>query len=87
MKTLVKLSLLTALSLTFVACLKTKEKLQPAEYVNPFIGTDAHGHTYPGASLPFGMVQLSPQTRLTGWDGCSVIISAIRLFMGLRTLP
>jgi len=71
MKTLVKLSLLTALSFTVIACQKTEEEHQPAEYVNPFIGTDAHGHTYPGASLPFGMVQLSPQTRLTGWDGCS----------------
>src|SRR5215204_1745934 len=40
-------------------------------YVNPFIGTSAHGHTYPGPTLPFGMVQLSPDTRLTGWDGCS----------------
>jgi len=42
-----------------------------AEYVNPFIGTGGHGHTYPGAAVPFGMVQLSPDTRLTGWDGCS----------------
>jgi len=41
------------------------------EYVNPFIGTGGHGHTYPGAAVPFGMVQLSPDTRLTGWDGCS----------------
>lgn len=40
-------------------------------YVNPFIGTGGHGHTFPGASLPFGMVQLSPDTRLDGWDGCS----------------
>lgn len=39
--------------------------------VNPFIGTGGHGHTYPGASLPFGMMQLSPDTRLKGWDGCS----------------
>lgn len=43
----------------------------PVPFVNPFIGTDAHGHTFPGASLPFGMVQLSPDTRLEGWDGCS----------------
>ena len=42
-----------------------------ADYVDPFIGTDGHGHTYPGATLPFGMVQLSPDTRLEGWDGCS----------------
>ena len=41
------------------------------DYVNPFIGTGGHGHTYPGASVPFGMVQLSPDTRLDGWDGCS----------------
>lgn len=38
--------------------------------VNPFIGTGGHGHTYPGATSPFGMVQLSPDTRKTGWDGC-----------------
>ena len=42
-----------------------------AQYVNPFIGTGGHGHTYPGATLPHGMVQLSPDTRLDGWDGCS----------------
>lgn len=40
------------------------------KYVNPFIGTGGHGHTYPGVSLPFGMIQLSPDTRLDGWDGC-----------------
>jgi predicted alpha-1,2-mannosidase len=39
--------------------------------VNPFIGTGGHGHTYPGAVVPHGMVQLSPDTRLQGWDGCS----------------
>jgi predicted alpha-1,2-mannosidase len=44
-----------------------------ADYVNTFIGTGGHGHTYPGATLPFGMVQLSPDTRPDGyndWDGC-----------------
>jgi predicted alpha-1,2-mannosidase len=40
-------------------------------YVNPFIGSGGHGHTYPGATMPFGMMQLSPDTRLDGWDGCS----------------
>ncbi|MBK7817682.1 MAG: GH92 family glycosyl hydrolase [Sphingobacteriaceae bacterium] len=40
--------------------------------VNPFIGTGGHGHTFPGAVAPFGMVQLSPDTRKDGsWDGCS----------------
>ncbi len=42
------------------------------KYVNPMIGTGGHGHTYPGATVPFGMVQLSPDTRIDGsWDGCS----------------
>ena len=41
------------------------------KYVDPFIGTGGHGHTFPGASMPFGMMQLSPDTRLDGWDGCS----------------
>lgn len=40
-------------------------------FVDPFIGTGGHGHTYPGASAPFGMIQLSPDTRHEGWDGCS----------------
>ena len=44
---------------------------QLTSYVNPFVGTGGHGHTYPGATLPFGMIQLSPDTRLDGWDGCS----------------
>ena len=41
--------------------------------VNPFVGTDAHGHTFPGACAPFGMMQLSPDTRPdpNDWDGCS----------------
>jgi predicted alpha-1,2-mannosidase len=38
-------------------------------YVNPFVGTGGHGHTFPGASVPFGMVQLSPDTRMDDWDG------------------
>ena len=43
-----------------------------SQYVNPFIGTGGHGHTFPGATTPFGMVQLSPDTRIDGsWDGCS----------------
>ncbi len=42
------------------------------KYVNPFIGAGGHGHTFPGAVMPFGMVQLSPDTRVDGsWDGCS----------------
>ncbi len=43
----------------------------PTASVNPFVGTAGHGHTYPGATVPFGLVQLSPDTRTEGWDGCS----------------
>ena len=42
-----------------------------ADYVNPFIGTDFTGNTYPGAQVPFGMVQLSPDNGLPGWDRIS----------------
>jgi putative alpha-1,2-mannosidase len=40
-------------------------------WVNPLIGTGGHGHTFPGATMPFGMVQLSPDTRGADWDGSS----------------
>jgi predicted alpha-1,2-mannosidase len=62
------LSTLIILSTLFFSCSKQEKALH--EYVNPFIGTGGHGHTYPGASAPFGGVQLSPDTRLEGWDGC-----------------
>ena len=62
----------------FLSSCETKPQIEVAkkdkpliEYVNPFIGTGGHGHTYPGATMPFGMMQLSPDTRLDGWDGCS----------------
>jgi hypothetical protein len=47
----------------------TEEDL--TSYVDPFIGTGAHGHTYPGAQVPFGMVQLSPDNGVNGWDWSS----------------
>lgn len=50
----------------------TAQQTQFSKYVNPFIGTGGHGHTFPGATVPYGMVQLSPDTRIDGsWDGCS----------------
>ncbi|WP_291865505.1 GH92 family glycosyl hydrolase [Maribacter sp.] len=45
---------------------KTNQRL--TQYVNPFIGTDGPGNTYPGATVPFGMVQLSPDIGIPGWD-------------------
>ena len=52
------------------------------DHIDPFIGTGAHGHTFPGPTLPFGMVQLSPDTRLTGWDGCSLYHDSDRVVFG-----
>lgn len=58
------------LSLFFISNFLTAQNY--SQYVNPFIGTGGHGHTYPGATAPYGMVQLSPDTRIDGsWDGCS----------------
>jgi len=42
-----------------------------AQYVDPFIGTGGHGHTFPGASMPGGLVQLSPDSGKQGWDWCA----------------
>ncbi|HSD67526.1 MAG TPA: alpha-mannosidase, partial [Vicinamibacteria bacterium] len=50
--------------------------------VDPFVGTGGHGHTYPGATVPFGMVQVSPDTHTSGWDWCSGYHSSDRSIMG-----
>ena len=55
--------------LSLLSCSPGGEDL--ARHVDPMIGTGGHGHTFPAATVPFGMVQLGPDTRLTGWDGCS----------------
>src|SRR5580765_7766741 len=47
------------------------QTLDYTRWVDPFIGTGGHGHTFPGATVPFGMVQLSPDTRTDNWDGSS----------------
>ena len=55
---------------SFTSC--TKQVFDYAKgftnYVNPFIGTGGHGHTYPGATVPFGMLQVSPDNGISGWD-------------------
>ncbi len=59
--------------LSFSSCNKTQKDttVDYTEYVNPFIGTGGHGHTFPGAVVPNGMIQPSPDTRIDGWDACS----------------
>jgi predicted alpha-1,2-mannosidase len=62
--------LLLPLIIVFAGCANINQQ-QVLTYVDPFIGTDGHGHTFPGATVPFGMVQLSPDTRKDNWDACS----------------
>lgn len=70
MKKYLILSFAVSLLLTGCGNVGTTDR-RLVEYVNPFIGTAGHGHTFPGAASPFGMVQLSPDTGLEGWDWCS----------------
>jgi predicted alpha-1,2-mannosidase len=61
------------LSPVFFSCQTQQQTAQHQllNYVDPFIGTDFHGHTFPGATTPQSMVQLSPDTRTLGWDACA----------------
>ncbi len=51
-------------------------------YVNPFLGTDFYGHTFPGASLPYAMVHVSPDTGTEGWTHCSGYVYQEKTIMG-----
>ena len=50
---------------------KTDKVTALSKFVDPFIGTGGHGHTYPGATVPFGMLQVSPDNGISKWDWCS----------------
>lgn len=68
--------LLFLLLVFIVSCNKGIEKKNTKpesfiSYVDPFIGTGGHGHTYPGATVPFGMLQVSPVNGISSWDWCS----------------
>ena len=62
----------TVLLLIFISLFKINTQAQQKliSYVDPFIGTGGHGHTFPGATVPFGMIQLSPDNGHGGWDWC-----------------
>ena len=69
-----------ALILAFTPVVSADEDF--ARFVNPFVGTAEHGHTFPGATVPFGMVQLSPDTRTDGWDAASLYHDSDRDIIG-----
>lgn len=67
------LPVLTVAGLVAASCSTGKSAADTdyAAYVNPFIGTGGHGHTFPGVAVPHGMMQPGPDTRIDGWDACS----------------
>ena len=81
MKISIKKSLLYIVSTTAIFACNPKNDNQETQHkqeisstlahADPFIGTGGHGHTYPGATAPFGMVQVSPDNGRGGWDWCS----------------
>ena len=62
---------LICITIGVICCSCSSNTKSPVDYVDPFIGTGFHGHTYPGATVPFGAVQLSPDTRAGNWDACA----------------
>ena len=73
------------LSLLLILLFSCTSKIRTHDYVNlvdPIIGTGGHGHTFPGATVPFGMVQISPDTRWEDWDGSSGYHFSDKTIMG-----
>lgn len=78
-------SLILALHILLISGLINQAKAQsdePVDYVDPFIGTDFFGHTFPGASLPFAMVHLSPDVNTQGWNYCAGYVYSENSIMG-----
>lgn len=74
-----------ALAGTFTGCNTAKTETAATDYtqyVNPFIGAADNGHTFPGACLPFGMVQTSPVTGAVGWRYCSEYVNNDSIIWG-----
>ncbi|MCD6346933.1 MAG: GH92 family glycosyl hydrolase, partial [Bacteroidales bacterium] len=65
-----RLFILPVFIFLFISC-SNQDNPDYTQFVDPFIGTADHGHTFPGATTPFGMVQLSPDNGRSGWDWCS----------------
>ena len=81
-----RIILFAAMLLCITACRQTPAfDVDPASFVDPFIGTGGHGHTFPGATVPFGMVQFSPDTRMNDWDGCSGYHTSDHTILGFST--
>lgn len=73
---------LALLFLAIISCTSNKTTINCVALVDPMIGTGGHGHTFPGATVPFGMVQISPDTRWEDWDGSSGYHYSDKTIMG-----
>ena len=74
--------LVSAFFLLLMNSLTMAQRDDFTKYVDPMIGTGGHGHVIPGATMPFGMVQLSPDEQTTGWDWCSGYNYSSKTIMG-----
>lgn len=63
--------MLSAGLVCFAGCSAPETENDLANYVDPYIGTDFHGHVFIGAHVPFGAVQVGPTNYIRGWDWCS----------------
>lgn len=80
-KTTLSVFIILMVSLVFSTQAQTIKK-HPADFVNPFLGTDFFGHTFPGASLPYAMVHLSPDVDTQGWTYCAGYVYSENSIMG-----
>ena len=62
--------ILTFAGISFLHALYANIAGSLSDYADPFIGTSANGHNYPGAAVPFGMIQASPDSGNYSWDYC-----------------
>ena len=72
-KTIINLGFIIALLSFSIHANAQKSEVALGQYVNPMIGTSGHSHTFPGATTPFGMIQLSPTNGFKNWDWCAGI--------------
>ena len=83
MKRYLNLLLILALvSFWGVSISNAADKKDPVDYVDPFIGTDFFGHTFPGASVPNALVHLSPDVHTEGWTFCAGYIYSENTIIG-----
>lgn len=80
-----KLLILSGFIISLYGC-NVQKQPDLLKWVDPFIGTGAHGHTFPGATRPYSMIQVSPDTHLLGWEASSGYHSSDSLIYGFTNM-